>query len=110
MATAARMVPVASLSDPFEAKLLAAHLGAEGIVWELRGSVDGVYPLGPFEILVEQDAFETARILLDMVADDEITEDDELGPSRWRRSSQWFAVMVIIAAVLFVAVRMFSFG
>jgi len=103
------MVSVASVTDPFEAKLLAARLGAEGIVWEFRGSVDGVYPLGPFEILVEQDSLETARLLLDVEAEDDDPEDDG-PPPHWSRSNRWFVVLVLVAAVLFVAVRMFSFG
>jgi hypothetical protein len=58
------MVPLTTTSGGFEARVLAAHLGAEGIVWELRGSVDGPYPVGPVVILVSADDLEEARLII----------------------------------------------
>jgi hypothetical protein len=58
------MVPLTTASTGFEAKVLAAHLGAEGIVWELRGNVDGPYPVGPVVILVSADDLEDARLVV----------------------------------------------
>jgi len=55
------MVPLTTAASPFAARVLAAHLGAEGIVWELRGSVDGPYPLGPVEVLVAEGDLAVAR-------------------------------------------------
>lgn len=104
------MVSVALVKDPFEAKLLAARLGAEGIVWELRGNVDGLYPLGPFEVLVEPDALATARLLLDGSFEHDDADEEEAAPPRWSRSSQWVTVLVLLTVVLFVAIRMFSLG
>ena len=43
---AEEMTTVATAASAFQAKVIAARLGAEGIVWELRGNVDGMYPLG----------------------------------------------------------------
>jgi hypothetical protein len=57
------MVPLISAPSPFEANLLAARLGAEGILWELRG-VDSVYPLGNIHVLVAETDLERARELL----------------------------------------------
>ena len=54
------MVPVALATTGFEAKLLAALLGAEGVVWELRGDVDGPYPVGGIEVLVHYPKSEVA--------------------------------------------------
>ena len=45
------MVPMTSL-PPFQARLLAARLGAEGILWQLRGET-AVYPFAAVEVLVE---------------------------------------------------------
>lgn len=59
-----RMVRLVTAADGFEAKLLAARLGAEGVVWQLRGSVDGPYPMGPVEVLVEAERLSDARELL----------------------------------------------
>ena len=55
------MVPLTTVADPFSARVLAAHLGAEGIVWELRGGVDGPYPVGPVQVLVAEDQLALAR-------------------------------------------------
>jgi hypothetical protein len=55
------MVPLTTAASPFAARVLAAHLGAEGIVWELRGSVDGPYPVGPVEVLVAEGDLAMAR-------------------------------------------------
>ena len=61
------MVPVATAGSSFEARVIAARLGADGIIWQFRGSVDG--PLGPLSdgevtVLVVEDDYETARELL----------------------------------------------
>jgi hypothetical protein len=55
------MVPLTTAASPFAARVLAAHLGAEGIVWELRGNVDGPYPVGPVEVLVAEGDLALAR-------------------------------------------------
>jgi hypothetical protein len=58
------MVPLTTTSDPMAARILAAHLGAEGIVWQLRGNVDGPYPVGPVELLVPAEDLELARAVV----------------------------------------------
>jgi hypothetical protein len=55
------MVPLTTAANPFAARVLAAHLGAEGIVWELRGNLDGPYPVGPVVVLVSADDLAVAR-------------------------------------------------
>ncbi|HEY8059418.1 MAG TPA: hypothetical protein VID94_11730 [Acidimicrobiales bacterium] len=57
------MVHLASVDTPFEAKVLVARLGAEGIVWELRGASD-VYPVGQTHVWVDEESVATARELL----------------------------------------------
>jgi hypothetical protein len=59
-----RMVRLTTARSPMEAKIIAARLGAEGIVWELRGSVDGPLAVGPVDVLVDQDGFESAKELM----------------------------------------------
>lgn len=58
-----QMVPLVCELSTFEAQLLAARLGAEGMVWELRGG-SCVYPVGWVDVLVESDDLEAARELL----------------------------------------------
>ena len=60
------MVHLTTASSAFEARVLAARLGADGIVTELRGAaLDNVYPLpGEVDVYVSVDDFEVARDLL----------------------------------------------
>ena len=55
------LVPVATGLSDFEAKLLAAQLGAEGILWQTRGIVDSIYPFGGIDVLVPTDQLDEAR-------------------------------------------------
>ena len=95
------MVPIASSRNSFEAKVIAARLGSEGIIWELRGGVDGMYPVGLCEVLVEEGDVERAQELL--LADDvesafEASEDQPSG-----RSSLTERVILVVGALLLAA-------
>jgi len=59
-----RMVHLRTVPDSWHAKVLAARLGCEGIVTQLRGSVSGPYPLGSGAVLVEAGQAELAADLL----------------------------------------------
>ena len=60
------MVRLITVSTGFEAKVIAARLGVEGILWELRGGVDGPYPIGPVHVFVaEQDLSFARQVLLE---------------------------------------------
>jgi hypothetical protein len=59
-----QLVRLVTVSSAFEGKLLAARLGAEGLIWELRGGVDGPYPIGPVDVYVEADRLAEARELI----------------------------------------------
>jgi hypothetical protein len=74
------MVPLTTAANPLAARILAAHLGAEGIVWQLRGNVDGPYPVGPVEVLVPADDLEVAQaVVASADADGVAVPDDEPG-------------------------------
>jgi len=47
----------------FQANLVAAQLGAAGILWELRGG-SSVYPFVSVDLYVEHDGFDVAMALL----------------------------------------------
>ncbi len=74
-----RMVRLLTLDDAFGAKVVAARLGVEGIVWELRGGVDGPYPFGPVHVFVTEEDLAEARAVLAAVAplDEEAEEEEE---------------------------------
>ncbi len=64
------MVHLTTVSGAFRARVVAARLGADGILVQLRGDWGTTYPVGgPVEILVEPERLEVARELLD--ADEE---------------------------------------
>jgi hypothetical protein len=59
------MVALTTVGSTFEARVMAARLGAEGILTELRGASDGPYPLpGLVEILVPASELSVARQIL----------------------------------------------
>src|SRR4051812_28436080 len=61
---AVRMVLLRTVPSAFHARVLAARLGADGIVAQLRGSLDGPYPIGDVMVFVGEDDLDTARELL----------------------------------------------
>ena len=62
-----------TVDGAFAARVVAARLGADGIVAELRGAaLDNIYPLpGPVDVYVAADEFELARDLLNADAAEE---------------------------------------
>lgn len=101
------MVPLATTRSGFEAQILAARLGAEGIVWQLRGgSSDSVYPVGSVDILVTEDDLDRARELL--TADDQAAEGPRESVVAKDRTEWWLAAVIVVAICVFIALRMFS--
>jgi hypothetical protein len=93
-----RMVRVTTVANPVTARILAAQLGAEGVVWQLRGGGnDGLYPVGPVELLVDADDEATAREVLAEFHDDEI-EFHRAG-RRSRRGRTAVAALLVAALV-----------
>jgi hypothetical protein len=100
------MTHLTSVASSFEAKVIAARLGADGIVTELRGPVGGPYPFGEVEVLVEETELSVARELLALTAAERPNEaDDGLAPlagDAWYRS-RWVpaaALLVLVASVV----------
>ncbi len=59
------MVPLTTVGSSFEARVVMARLGADGILTQSRGGGDGTYPLpGPVQVLVLVDQADEARELL----------------------------------------------
>lgn len=98
-----RMVCVARVTNTFHARVIAARLGSEGIVTELRGAVDGPYPMGEVQVLVDAEDLAVAQELLlaDEVEDalagggDDGSCDLRLG---WRERLVLLAVVAGMAA------------
>jgi hypothetical protein len=109
------MIPVALARSGFEAKLMAARLGSEGVIWSLRGDVDGLYPVGGIEVLVPSTEADRAR---DVLGD---PDDDDGGP--WgssegggsdlvvdvaRRHRPTLVAVALLLILAFVAVRLLA--
>jgi hypothetical protein len=58
------MVPLCRVAGGFEAQVLAARLGSEGVIVELRGGGTSMWPGGAVEVLVAESDLEVARELL----------------------------------------------
>ena len=111
------MVSLVSARSGFEAKVLTARLGAEGIIWQVRGGLlDAVYPVGQVEILVAADDIERARELLvvdeleavfeEVALDARGDESPEGARSRSGHSTvEWWlmAGLVVVVGVLVLA-------
>ena len=102
------MVRLTTCGDAFEARVLAARLGSEGIVWSLRGGHDGPFAIGAVDVLVDADDYDEARQLL---IDDDGWQND-LAPvdARPERETTGRDVLVVLAVIvgvlLFAVVRM----
>jgi hypothetical protein len=100
------MVRLMTAANAMQARIIAARLGSEGIVWEFRGSVDGPLALGPVEVLVDADGFATAKELL-MVDEVESAFATEPQPVRatTTRDVMW-AALALVGLILFAIARM----
>jgi len=106
------MVLVATVPTVFEAQLLAARLGAEGLLWQLRGNVGGPYPVGPVHVLVAEGDLRAAQELLladeveasfDGLAEREGDDDrGATGPAAWARRRRGRAALAGGAALVAV--------
>ena len=84
----------------FHARVVAARLGAEGIRTELRGNVDGPYPMGEVQVYVAEDDLDVARELLladevESAFDTEDADEDAGRPA--------YELWVIVAAMVLLA-------
>ena len=110
-----QLVPLAQGLTDFEAKVLTAQLGAEGIIWQVRGVVDSVYPLGDIDVLVPLAELDAARPLVmgsPRPGDDgargdplEARRADHRYRNRW-----WFGAVVMATATTFFFMRLLAFG
>lgn len=100
------MALLTTVPGSFPARVLAARLGSEGIVWELRGNVDGPYPVGAVQVLVPSSELRDARELLladeidaiDAAGLDE--DDDDVGPDERALPAPpelWLVLLAIVS-------------
>src|SRR5512134_3965244 len=97
------MVRVTTVGDPIEAKIIAARLGSEGVLWELRGGVDGPYPMGPFHVYVAADDVALAHDVLALAGETGAAEPSEEAGGRSGRAplALWLVVLSVVALAAF---------
>ena len=97
------MVRLVTAANPMEARIIAARLGAEGIVWQFRGSVDGPLAVGPVEVLVDAEGFESAKELL--LTDDVESSfvDSPMLPTQRRTGRDLLLLALVLALLLLFA-------
>jgi hypothetical protein len=100
MSEGLRMVYLRTVPDAWHAKVLAARLGAEGIVTHLQGPVSGPYPFGAVAVHVEA---AQADLAADLLLADEVESafnccsvlgGDDILPSPRLRPAEGVEVMV----------------
>lgn len=99
------MVRLLTTTSAFHARVVAARLGAEGILTELRGGDAGPYPVGAVDVYVEAADLDAARELLlaDEVEAALAGDTDEETAAPVPRTAWLVAALVVVAAVLSVA-------
>ena len=98
------MVRLATVAHPFHARVIAARIGCEGIVTELRGSVDGPYPMGDVHVYVPEIDLPVAQELL--LADEVESAFEDDGTEAVNPPALW---MVVAAVVLVSALMLLRF-
>ena len=99
------MVRLTTVAHPFSARVIAARMGSEGIVTELRGSVDGPYPMGDVHIYVSEDDLPSAQELL---LADEVESAFEAGADRADSPPIGHEAWIVIAALVLLTVLLFT--
>jgi hypothetical protein len=93
------MVRLSTVTSSFHARVIAARLGAEGIVTELRGNVDGLYPVGDVHVFVGEEDLPVAQELL-MVDEVESVFDGPEDPVDTRAPKE---LWIVLGAILLIA-------
>ncbi|MDQ6727108.1 MAG: hypothetical protein M3066_13205 [Actinomycetota bacterium] len=102
-----RMVRLATVSTSFHARVIAARLGTEGIVTDLRGNIDGLYPVGDTHVYVGEDDLPEAQEIL-MVDDVESAFDAPEEPIDFAApKALWLVLAAILAMAAVIFVRSF---
>ena len=101
-----RMVRLVTVRTSFHARVIAARLGSDGIVTDLRGNVDGLYPVGEVHVYVDQeDLAEAQELLLADEVESAFDEPDE--PPELRRRELWLVLGAVFGIFVVMLARMF---
>jgi hypothetical protein len=99
------MVRLATVGSTFHARVIAARVGAEGIVTDLRGNLDGPYPMGDVHVFVAEDDLASAQELL-MADEVESAFDD--GDEQVDTGNHAPELWLVLASILALAAVLFA--
>ncbi|MEW6154620.1 MAG: hypothetical protein AB1673_11620 [Actinomycetota bacterium] len=99
----ARMVRLTTVAHPFHARVIAARVGCEGIVTELRGAVEGPYPMGDIDVYVNEIDLPVATELLLADEVESAFDDGDDDPPEGPPHELWIVLcaLFLLAALLF---------
>ena len=101
------MVRLASVSSAFHARVIAARLGSEGIVTQLRGGVDGPYPMGDVHVYVgEPDLGEAQQLLMVDEVESAFDGIEELDPTFHAPQRLWLTLAAFVLLFSVALTRM----
>ncbi len=97
------MVRLITVNSTFHARVIAARVGAEGILTELRGNLDGPYPMGDVHVYVSEEDLPSASELLMADEVESAFDDDEDDVDSRPPVELWLVLgsILALAAVLF---------
>ena len=104
------MVPLTTAQGSFHAGVIAARLGAEGILTEVVGGPSGIYPIpAPVQVLVDEDDLPAASELLMADEVEAVFDGVEVRPSVLRRTPVliWVGLFTLFAWTVVATVRGF---
>ncbi len=97
------MVRLTTVTSTFHARVIAARVGVEGVVTQLRGNIDGPYPMGDVHVYVAEEDLPIAQELLLADEVESAFDDAEEG-----RDYTYPAVWMVIGALLALAAVFFA--
>ena len=97
------MVRLTTVTSTFHARVIAARIGAEGVVTQLRGNVDGPYPMGNVHVYVAEEDLPVAQELLLADEVESAFEDADDGHDAYTYPAVWmvFGAVIALTAVFF---------
>ncbi len=102
-----RMVRLATVGTSFHARVIAARLGSEGIVTDLRGNVDGLYPVGDVHVFVDSDDLAEAQEILMVDEVESAFDEPEEAGDLWAPKALWLVVGAILGLAAVILSRTF---
>ena len=98
------MVRLVTVNSSFHARVIAARVGVEGIVTELRGNLDGPYPMGDVHVYVsEEDLPSASELLMADEVESAFDDEDDVGDA-----GSPVELWLVLGSILVLAALMFG--